>query len=776
MITSFTTRKYNRFDFLALYILIIGVGILPFFFLPTLPALGGAFKSFFAIAVALLSTLCWSIARLTEQKIHIPLNRSLGLLGVFVLLSTLSGLFAVSPLQSFFGEGFEVGSVVSIVVFGLYVFLGSYYLHTYKARIHCALSLAIGTGVVLFSQLIFFLLSFSFVPAAIRTNPFFTLAGTTEELGTLAVLALIGALLTFEFLTHKRLVRVLAFVGGVLALIVLSVVHLWPLWLVALLGSLSIFVYTILLVSREENATLSFARFPVFSLAVLVIAIPFVTQNTLIGNLAANVSGIPFSDVSPSFVSTAAVAGQAALHDPLFGIGPMHFTEAWFHYLPTSNILGPYWALSFEHGWSFISTLSITHGLLAFLALLSFLGYALFSFFKQRQLLERDSAALFSTVVFTLTSTFFCALLLVGNPGIATFVIGAVLFGGAIASTTTTGTDWTFSFHDFRGAKYVFLGASVIGILCLCVIGTLLTTGFVARVYAVRATVLMQNNKSANAFDALGTAITIDARDLYYRQYVRQLLGEIGGFTVDANVAKTHAAEIQKLFASALSLADRAVAMDPHNYQNILVRGEAEALGVSLGITELYPRAEASFETLAGRMQRNASIRFSQARLATLVGNEADATKYFAAALAIKPNLTEAYLLQAQLAFQKGDLARAADILTEANKNDTQNATVLLNRAFVSFKQGSIPNALQLTAAALSFEPRNKLAILVQSYLYAQSGDIARAKAVIADALRLAPKDSDLQLFQTTLESGRALPSPFGEVVAPAVSDMVKKK
>lgn len=764
MYTSPRVRIYNRFDFASLYLVLIGIAVLPIFVIPGI-AQGSLFKSLFATGVIILSSICWIVARLLERHIRVPKNQTLGVLGLFVVSALVSSFSASSVWQALSGDVFAVGSGISVLVFGMYFFLSMYYIHTHRAHMHLAKSLAIGASVALVAQVTFFVLSMPIVPVGMRVNPFFTLLGSTTELGLLAAVAVVAFLFTFEYFHHSRYVRLFAALFLLVGFFVLAVVHSWSLWFIVLLGSVAVFVRTILMLSREENSGLSFDRFPIASLVSIFVAVPFVIQNGLMAGLVTRLFGLPFSESLPNLVSTLNILGHSLLVDPLFGVGPGHFTLAWFRYMSPTDIFGPYWAVAFDTGFSFLTTLGITHGFVGLAAFVAFLGTFVKTLYKNSRPTEAHLQYSFGNELFVLLSGVFILVLLLQNPGIVVWCSAAVVFAAALAPSSLAGKDWTLSMYGFRFAKGVFITLSVSSIVFLTVVGTRLATNGIARFYAAHATSLFENNRTSEAYTALGTALSIDSQDVYYRQYVRQVLAEMSTLTRDTAVLTEHKQEINTLFSNAVLLADRALALDPNNYENILTKAEVNAFGVSLGATDLYSSTQALFESLATRMPKNAAIRFSQARLAALAGNTVDQERYLAEALVVKPNFTEVYLFQAQFAYKRGDLGSAAARLAAAAANDPRNPMVLLNQSFIAFKQGDLKAALGFADTADALGTQSLLVSFVRSYLYAQLGDIAAAKRIISEVLRVVPNNPDALFFQKALESGGVLPSPFGDAV-----------
>ena len=87
-----------------------------------------------------------------------------------------------------------------------------------------------------------------------------------------------------------------------------------------------------------------------------------------IGGILPGRLGITNNEVSPSLSATMSVAKSALKQDPVFGIGPNKFSEAWAMYKPKEINNSAFWDVSFNSGSGVLPTFVATVGGLGVLA------------------------------------------------------------------------------------------------------------------------------------------------------------------------------------------------------------------------------------------------------------------------------------------------------------------------------------------------------------------------------------------------------------------------
>ncbi|MBU6415171.1 hypothetical protein KGQ34_02945, partial [Patescibacteria group bacterium] len=87
-------------------------------------------------------------------------------------------------------------------------------------------------------------------------------------------------------------------------------------------------------------------------------------------------------EVTPAFSATVDIAKQAIKANPFFGSGPGTFSFDYNRYHSPDINQTPFWSVKFFHGFSFISTIFATTGVMGLLAWLVFFGVALFILFR----------------------------------------------------------------------------------------------------------------------------------------------------------------------------------------------------------------------------------------------------------------------------------------------------------------------------------------------------------------------------------------------------------
>src|SRR3989338_10992140 len=101
--------KNASFDRIAEYIFLIGVLLLPVFFLPAISFSIDISKTLFLTAIVVLAFLFWLFSCLKNGSITIPLHPLFIVGGFVVLVFMVSALVSPAIPNSLFGFGYELG-------------------------------------------------------------------------------------------------------------------------------------------------------------------------------------------------------------------------------------------------------------------------------------------------------------------------------------------------------------------------------------------------------------------------------------------------------------------------------------------------------------------------------------------------------------------------------------------------------------------------------------------------------------------------------------------
>jgi tetratricopeptide (TPR) repeat protein len=191
-------------------------------------------------------------------------------------------------------------------------------------------------------------------------------------------------------------------------------------------------------------------------------------------------------------------------------------------------------------------------------------------------------------------------------------------------------------------------------------------------------------------------------------------------------------------YADAAAAADRAVALDPENYQALLVRYDAYRL---VGDTK---KAEAAADDLkkAGDPSEAANRIFHEGVNAFNSGDPEGAKARFQQALALDPEIVQAYANLAQLFLREGNAKQAAANADEVLARTPGDATALRVRYDASLRMGDQDGAQKALAGLVEADPQWAAANLLDhaAELF-NEGHTEQAAVVLEELLEIAPDE-----------------------------------
>ena len=152
--------------------------------------------------------------------------------------------------------------------------------------------------------------------------------GSWNALGIFAGFYVVSALFVIEFFPIKKLVKLILGALIIFSIILIAVVNFVFVWEILGIFALLIFVYKVS-INANKNQNGGKIRFPVFSFAIVLIALFFFMSPGFTGRILLDRLLISNNEVSPSFLSTMSVTKSVLREHPVWGIGPNSFGEAW---------------------------------------------------------------------------------------------------------------------------------------------------------------------------------------------------------------------------------------------------------------------------------------------------------------------------------------------------------------------------------------------------------------------------------------------------------------
>ena len=383
----------DRFEYGAKILLMIVAAMIPLWFLPLPVVLEFGREVTFSICIV-AAFILWLLSLLTRGQIRYAGSLILWAAGLMAIAFGVSTILSKAPLVSLtFGD--PLAEKFSSLLLGLLVMtLASSIFQKGKdvKRMVTILILATGiAGVFLFFQLAWGISPLSYLTSYAQGNTFNAI-GTMNgfALFMVAIFVTALALLFSASKSFKAIVR-WGFIATLIILMLdLMMIHFFTAWLI-LLGSL-IFFFGLMFMymrgskkARQEAGTEAVRKGGLdgrYSILILLIAfsvVMLVVKTPFIGS-----ANLP-AEVSPSFIATLSVGKQVlseGTRQLFFGSGPTTFGLDWARYRDPAINQTQFWSVTFAQGFSWLSTLVGTVGILGTFSFILFLLLCLIIFLR----------------------------------------------------------------------------------------------------------------------------------------------------------------------------------------------------------------------------------------------------------------------------------------------------------------------------------------------------------------------------------------------------------
>jgi len=618
----------NTLDKISFWSLLATLVLLPVFFLPFTQIPIEIAKGLLIVVGLAITVISYLIARFSDGKITLPRSLLLAAGGGVVLAVLLSALFSSSRGMSFFGTMFDFGTFWFIFTAFLFLLLSSLIFQS-RERVRMVLwGIVIAGSVVLaFQALRLFMpaiLSFGILPG--KTG---NVLGSWNALGLWAGFTAIVSLLIIEFFQISRTVKWLLAGLIVLSLLFVFLVNFSLAWGLVGIFALLIFIYKISFFAGAGEKK----NFPAFSIAIALLALLLLVSGQFIYGLLPNQLQLPNTEVRPSFSSTALVAKSSLARDPIFGLGPNRFADAWAMHKTANINTTAFWNTSFDSGVGAFPTFFATTGLVGVLSWLTFFvlliiygGRSLLQSLKKNDL-RAEEMVFFMAALFLFIASFF-------------YPAGSVIFLLAMAGTgifigfSSAGSAKEQSFFTDPRKSFVFILALVIALAGSVILSFKYLERFASISYFSRALAL---TSVSAAETSINRAVSLSSNDLYWRTYAQIYLLKLNSLVGKPSLTQEEQAELQRTLKEALNGATRATAYNENSYINFQTLGIVyDTLG-SFGVPSAYGKAIEAYQTAEKLNPLNPAIKLALARDSAALGDLPRAIGYAERALELMP-------------------------------------------------------------------------------------------------------------------------------------------
>src|SRR3989338_7659718 len=322
----------DRISFWSLFAVIV---LLPVFFLPFTQIPIETSKGLLLVMGLVVSIIFWIAARFSDGKISVPKSWILVSGFCILLVLLLSTLFSSTFKMSLFGTMLDVGT--------FYFMLGAFLLMLVSSVVLKDIqnAKAVFWGVIITSFVLFLFQGLRlFMPDLLSLG---ILGGKTDNIlgswntfGIFAGFITVISVFVIEFFSTSKLVKWLLGILVLLSILLSALVNFSLIWELLGIFSLIVFVYKVSFFSSKKQTEDEKIRFPAFSFAIVLISLLFFMSSQTIGSFLPNRLSLSNIEIGPSFSATIQVAKGTLTKDPVLGVGPNKFIEAWSMYKPGS--------------------------------------------------------------------------------------------------------------------------------------------------------------------------------------------------------------------------------------------------------------------------------------------------------------------------------------------------------------------------------------------------------------------------------------------------------
>ena len=708
----------------------------------------------FMVIVFSLILFVWSINALKSNKFKLPTN----LLSLSIILIPitylLSAIFSGNMDISILGKDFGYDSFLILSILFVFLLFVSRNFQDEKKAVNLKLVIFSSISILLLFH-IFRILLGGFFPSF---NFFFESTSNTVgqwfDLGIVSGLGAILSIISIELFELNKRLRYFLF--GLLSLSLLSMIMVGftTVWIILGIFSIIVFVYVFSLNKMKESEM----KLPVTSLVTFLLAFVFLIGGGQINSVVNQVFQIsPNEIVPPSLESTTEVLKGTLKNDPIFGVGPTNFDQAWSQYKPTSFNQSDLWSINFRYGHSLILSYIVMGGLLSLLAWgLFFVLYIKYGF-KALFMKNTSDISRYISVSSFISSLYMWIMTLVYVPSFVNLFLTFTLTGIFIASMYRENLLKVTEFDITKNSKYGFLYIFSIVILLLVVT----TSIWHFSVRTISQSSYREGQISLNQGDVNQAELKLFNSLVFYPTDIKiQQLTEIGLFRLEEIINNPELSEddrvasFRNLLSGVISNLRLAISYDPTNSTNYVLSGQLFERLVTYGIEGSYTESKASYERARELDPKNPAIVLSLARL-EVRNNDFDAAReLISSALELKNNYSAAVFLLSQIEVAEGNIEQAIRTVETAVQIRPNDPLIFFQLGLLRYEDERYESAVSAFENALVLNTNYDNALYFLGLSYEQVDRTEDAITVFNLLSQKYPENESVQTILSNLNSG----------------------
>ena len=767
-----------------LWMLLAVAFLLPLFFVPGQLIAPEFAKMILLEILILVATFFWVAGRLREGHLDVPKSLLLLTSLLLVVQFVASAVASPAPLVSFIGSGYDMGTVNSFVLLFLLMFLCAT-IFSSRDRIILLYGAFLSSGVVvLLYHILRQIFGETFLDFGVFTSAVSTPVGRWNDMASLTGGMLLLVLTTLYFFPLNKQFRIPAliiFLAGLFFLLVINFTVLWIILAVLVLLLVALALYE---GEREHKAKLAQAHegaphahkpahrripghLPTLATILLLVAILY---GSGLSNLSWGKDGVtiaskvaeifrstPYSEVMLTPQFTYDIVKSTITESPLFGTGPNRFASAYLKYkLNTINVT-PFWDTTFEFGLGRIPTYFGTTGLVGLILWIIFVALLFLKGKKTFGLLAKDRVAAYFGFSLFLLALYFWSLSFFYLPNITIFAFAFLFTGVLIAFLAGEGalTHFRVRFDGGSRLSLILTPVAIVVLVGVIASGVLFYRQASSLVLFREAQITSAANNIVDAEKALVAANALAERDLYLRALSSLALVKLQGLPNLQLSQDELAVKAKQLIDDARQSAERAVKLDPTNFENYLqLGGVFDTLG-TFGIQNTAPFARENYEQALRLNPKSPRVFFMLARLEFAASDRAKTKEYLYKALAERPNFVEALSFLVELELQDKNFDAALNAVRAGVVAEPTNFVLHFALGYLSYLNGDSESALTEFESAVILNPQYADAKYFLGLVYWQIGRREEAVQQFTDVQTLNPDNKEVGAVLENMKAGR---------------------
>lgn len=646
---------FDRLSFLSLFLVVV---LLPIFCLPFTNIPIDVSKVLLLVLGLALSVIFWSIGRFSDGKVVFPKSWLLLSALAVSLVFLISSIWSRNSQVSLFGAMLDVGSFWFIFSGFVLMFMSSIIFRTSERAKMVLTGTILSAVFVLFFQVIHLFMP-KVLSLGILAQKTSNILGSWNALGLFAGFSSLMFLLAIEFFPVSKKRKLLLEVFIALSLLLAAIVNFSLVWVLVGIFSLIIFVYKVSITSQSVESEENHKKvFPLVSFVVMIVSLLFFMSGQFVANVVVSKLQISDIEVSVPLKETMSVTKGVILKNPLFGIGPNRFGEAWSMYKPSWINATQFWDTTFVSGSGLLPTLLSTTGVLGIISWLVFLVLFVtagvkYLFYNMKNGINWEMMTFFALSLYLFVASFF------HSTGTVMFFL-ALAFSGVFLGLSSSSSKKEISMSFLNDHRKSFF--SILGLIALVVFSVVISFKYVERFASLSYfSKAVYATSVPDAENYIVKALSLYNNDLYLRTYSQIALAKINSMVSGKETALTEEEKttLKQSIDQAVASATMAADYSPSNFVNFQFLGSVYQSVGQFGVEGAYDKSIEAYNKALTLNPLNPGIKIGMASVAMSNKKYKEAKDYINEALSLKANYTDAFVLLSQISKIEGNNSEA---------------------------------------------------------------------------------------------------------------------